>query len=76
MPTNLNLYDTYRKAAADPLRAAAIPGTLKCMLVTATSGWVTGSLWLNHCLILARLNIMTSVVTYVDDSPDGGTQEP
>ena len=36
MPTNLNLYDTYRKAAADPLRAAAIPGTLKCMLVTAT----------------------------------------
>lgn len=35
MPTTLNLYDTYRDAVADPTRAAAIPGTLKCMLVTS-----------------------------------------
>lgn len=35
MATNLNLYDTWRKAVADPTRAAAVAGTLKCMLVTA-----------------------------------------
>lgn len=35
MPTTLNLYDTFRDAVADPTRAAAIAGTLKCMLVTS-----------------------------------------
>ena len=35
MATNLNIYDLWRDAVADPTRAAAISGTLKCMLVTA-----------------------------------------
>lgn len=35
MPTTLNLYDTWRRTVADPTRAAAIPGTLKCAIVTA-----------------------------------------
>lgn len=36
MATTLNLYDTYRKAVSDPTRAAAIAGTLKCALFTAS----------------------------------------
>lgn len=36
MAVNLNLYDLYRDTVADPTRAAAIAGTLKCMLVTAS----------------------------------------
>lgn len=36
MPTTLNLYDTWRDHVADPTRAAAVSGTLKCMLVTAS----------------------------------------
>jgi hypothetical protein len=36
MPTTLNLYDTWRREVSTPARAAAIPGTLKCMLVTAS----------------------------------------
>lgn len=35
MPTTLNLYDTWRDHVADPTRAAAVSGTLKCMLVTS-----------------------------------------
>jgi hypothetical protein len=35
MPTTLNLYDLWRDHVADPTRAAAVSGTLKCMLVTA-----------------------------------------
>ena len=35
MATNLNLYDTWRKTVADPTRAAAVAGTLKCMIVTS-----------------------------------------
>lgn len=36
MATNLQLYDTWRDVVADPTRAAAVSGTLKCMLVTAS----------------------------------------
>lgn len=36
MATTLNLYDQWRDAVADPARAAAIAGTLKCAIVTAT----------------------------------------
>lgn len=32
----MNLYDQWRDTVADPTRAAAIAGTLKCMLVTAS----------------------------------------
>lgn len=35
MATTLNLYDQWRDAVADPARAAAISGTLKCAIVTA-----------------------------------------
>lgn len=35
MATNINLYDTWRDTVADPTRAAAVAGTLKCMIVTA-----------------------------------------
>jgi len=49
MPTTLNLYDTWRDFVADPTRAAAVSGTLKCMLVTSaytpnqnTDEFVTG----------------------------------
>lgn len=35
MATTLNLYDNWRDIVADPTRAAAIAGTLKCMLVTS-----------------------------------------
>lgn len=34
MATSLNLYDQWRDYVADPTRAAAIAGTLKCALVT------------------------------------------
>jgi hypothetical protein len=36
MATTLNLYDAWRDIVADPTRAAAISGTLKCMIVTGT----------------------------------------
>lgn len=36
MATTLNLYDQWRDIVADPTRAAAVAGTLKCALVTAT----------------------------------------
>lgn len=35
MAVAFNLYDTYRKVAADPTRAAAIAGTLKVMFTAA-----------------------------------------
>lgn len=35
MATTLNLYDQWRDYVADPTRAAAIAGTLKCAIVTA-----------------------------------------
>lgn len=35
MPTTLQLYDPWRDHVADPTRAAAVSGTLKCMLVTS-----------------------------------------
>jgi hypothetical protein len=35
MATTLNLYDLWRDHVADPTRAAAVSGTLKCMLVTS-----------------------------------------
>lgn len=31
----MNIYDTWRDVVADPTRAAAVAGTLKCMIVTA-----------------------------------------
>jgi hypothetical protein len=34
MATTLNLYDPWRDIIADPTRAAAIAGTLKCAIVT------------------------------------------
>lgn len=36
MATTLNLYDQWRDIVADPTRAAAIAGTLKCAIVTAS----------------------------------------
>lgn len=35
MPTTLNLYDQWRDNVADPARAAAVAGTLKCAIVTS-----------------------------------------
>ena len=35
MATTLNLYDLWRDTVADPTRAAAVAGTLKCAIVTA-----------------------------------------
>ena len=35
MATTLNLYDQWRDIVADPTRAAAIAGTLKCAIVAA-----------------------------------------
>jgi hypothetical protein len=36
MATTLNLYDQWRDIVADPTRAAAISGTLKCAIVTGS----------------------------------------
>lgn len=36
MATTFNLYDQWRDIVADPTRAAAIAGTLKCSIVTAS----------------------------------------
>lgn len=35
MATTFNLYDTWRDHVADPARAAAVSGTLKCAIVTS-----------------------------------------
>ena len=35
MATTLNLYDQWRDTVADPARAAAVAGTLKCAIVAA-----------------------------------------
>lgn len=36
MATTLNLYDQWRDTVADPARAAAVAGTLKCAIVKGT----------------------------------------